>query len=126
MHMKAAIFSVIALFGTAWLFWAGYQGIDGGFLEGGQDEESERPRHQDARREHDTVRAISQRGDILSLEQILRRAGEQHAGRLLESELEQKNGAYVYEIELVDGQGRVWEMKFDARTGEMLKETQGD
>ena len=30
------------------------------------------------------------------------------------------------EVELVDEQGRVWEMKFDARTGEILREKQGD
>ena len=77
-------------------------------------------------REHDAVRAIKQRGDILSLDQILRDARAQHAGRVLESELEQKDGRYVYEVELVDDQGRVWEMKFDAGTGEVLREGQGD
>ena len=74
----------------------------------------------------EAVRPVTQRAGILSLDQILRKADEQHAGRVLESELERKNGRDVYEVEVVDDQGRVWEMKFDARTGEVLTETQGD
>jgi uncharacterized membrane protein YkoI len=126
MNMKAAIFSAIAIIATAWLLWAGYQGVDGTQREHEEDEATEQLEEQHAEREHDAVRAIKQRGDILSLDQILSKANGRHAGRVLESELEQKDGRYVYEVELVDEQARVWEMKFDARTGEVLKDAQED
>jgi uncharacterized membrane protein YkoI len=126
MNSRVAIFSAIAILGTAWLLWSGYQGMDSKQQGHKEDDEAEQVEEQHATREHDAVRAIKQRGDILSLDQILRDARGQHAGRVLESELEQKDGRYVYEVELVDDQGRVWEMKFDARTGEVLREKQGD
>ncbi len=36
-------------------------------------------------------------------------------------ELEHKQGRLVYELELLDEQGRVWEFYFDAASGEMIK-----
>ncbi len=126
MTIKAAIFSAIAILGTACLLWIGYQGMDSRERGHEEDEETEQLGEQPGMPEHDAVRAIRQRGDILSLDRILQEARGQHAGHVLESELKHKDGRYVYEVELVDDQGRVREMKFDARTGEVLKEKQGD
>jgi uncharacterized membrane protein YkoI len=126
MHIKAAIFSAIAIVGTAWLVWAGYQGVNGLQRGHGDGHEAEQAGVGEAEHDPEAVRPVKQRGDILSLEQILRKADAQHEGHVLESELERKDGRDVYEVEVVDDQGRVWEMKFDARTGEVLKETQGD
>lgn len=123
---KAVLFSAIVILGTAWLLWAGYRGMS---IDQREDEDTEEPEGVEERplpREHDQVRALQQRGDILSLEQILKGARSLPAGRVLESELEQENGRYLYEVELVDDQGRVWEMRFDAKTGEILRERQGD
>lgn len=76
---------------------------------------------------HDEVRRLQQEGDILSLEHILQQARQQHAGgRVLETELEHERGRYVYEVELLDEHGQVWEMKLDAQTGEMLRQEQED
>jgi uncharacterized membrane protein YkoI len=126
MNIKAAIYSAIAVLGTASLLWVGYQGMDSQQQGHEEDDETEQVGERPGMREHDAVRAIRQRGDILSLDRILQKARGQHGGRVLESELEEKDGRYVYEVELVDDQGRVREMKFDARTGEVLKEKQGD
>jgi hypothetical protein len=126
MNGKAAIISAIAIVGTAWLLWAGYQGMGTERREYGDTREPEGVEEPPARRDHDRARAIQQHGEILSLERILRGARARHSGRLLESELEETDGRYIYEVELVDEQGRVWEMKLDARTGEILKEAQGD
>ena len=126
MNIKAAIFSAIAVLGTVCLLWVGYQGMDSQQREHEEDEETEQVGERPEMHEHDAVRAIKQRGDILSLDRILQEARGQHPGRVLESELEEKDGRYVYEVELVDDQGRVREMKFDASTGEVLKEKQGD
>jgi uncharacterized membrane protein YkoI len=123
MNIKAAIFSTIAIVGTAWLLWASYQGINGLQHERG-DDEAEEYGVGETGHEQDSVRRMQQHGDILPLEQILRKADEQHAGRVLESELERNDGDYVYDVEVVDDQGRVWEMRFDARSGEVLNQEQ--
>jgi uncharacterized membrane protein YkoI len=126
MNMKTAIFSVIAIVGTAWLLWAGYQGMNGLQREHLDDDDADQVSRRESQHEQNAVRFVERHGDILSLDQILRKADAQHAGRVLESELGQKNGRYVYEVEVVDDAGRVWEMKFDARTGEVLKEKPED
>ena len=74
------------------------------------------------RRDHDDARALRERGAIVPLEEILRAATAQHPGRVVDVELEPKGGAYVYEIELLDAAGEVWELKYDAGTGALLKE----
>jgi uncharacterized membrane protein YkoI len=76
--------------------------------------------------DHVRARALSQRGEILSLERIAALAKARHPGKLIDIELERKRGLWIYEVELLDDQGRVWEMKLDARTGELLKLEQDD
>ena len=41
---------------------------------------------------------------------------------MLETELEQKRGGYIYEVEMLDDNGEVWELKFDAASGELLEQ----
>ena len=38
--------------------------------------------------------------------------------RAPETELELKKGNYIYEVEILDGAGKVWELKLNAKTGE--------
>lgn len=78
------------------------------------------------REDQDEVRALKDMGDILSLEQVMERVRAQHDGRILEAELEREDGRYVYEIELLDEQGRVREMYYDAKNGEALTSGYGD
>lgn len=75
---------------------------------------------------HDDARRLSQAGDIRPLEQILELAQRAHPGRALEAELERKAGRYVYEIKIADRQGTVWKMKYDAKTGELIKDRKDD
>ena len=42
-------------------------------------------------------------------------------GGVLETELERVSDGYIYEIELVDDSGQVWELKLDASSGELLQ-----
>ena len=67
------------------------------------------------------ARALSQRGDILPLEKIAEHARAAKLGKLIDIELEQKHGRWIYEAEVLDETGRVWELKLDARTGSVLK-----
>ena len=68
-----------------------------------------------------TARKLKASGQILSLEKILEKAKAVKPGKVLETELEFKNDLYFYEIELLDSQGIVWEIKFDAKTGKLIK-----
>ncbi|HEX4916702.1 MAG TPA: PepSY domain-containing protein [Limnobacter sp.] len=72
------------------------------------------------------IRQLQRTGQILPLEQILRKAREVHPGRVLDVDLDKNHGRYIYEIELLDPQGRVWEMELDARTGQLLDLEQDD
>lgn len=75
---------------------------------------------------HDDARALHKAGDIVSLETVLASLRDIKQGRVIETELEEKHGRYVYELELVDTEGKVWEYYFDAKTGELLESEQED
>ena len=69
----------------------------------------------------DRVRALVERGEILPLEEILKRNELNTGGRIIEIELERKRGAYVYEIKVLRPDGRYRELKIDARTGAIVE-----
>jgi len=74
--------------------------------------------------DHLKARQLVQEGTILPLEQIIELTKLQHPGRILEVEFEQEHDRYVYEIELVDEKGQVWELEYDAETGELIEKEQ--
>ncbi len=70
----------------------------------------------------DRIRQLQQSGQILPLEKILLKANQYRAGRFLESELEvDKLGRYIYEIEILDSKGVVWEIKLNASNGDFIE-----
>lgn len=74
--------------------------------------------------DHVEARRLMRAGTILPLEAIIESIQKQQPGRILEVELEREHGRYIYEIDLLDGAGVVWEMKVDAITGKPLKTEQ--
>lgn len=77
--------------------------------------------------EQDDVLRLRTQGVIVSLEDLLQLALQRYPGaRLLEAELEDEDGKYVYEVELLTGVGAVRELEFDARSGELLKDEEED
>ncbi|HEY9269012.1 MAG TPA: PepSY domain-containing protein [Methylotenera sp.] len=68
-----------------------------------------------------TARKLSEAGLILPLEKINKAAKNIKAGKILETELELKNGVYIYEVEILDDKSQVWELKLDAKTGKLIK-----
>ena len=76
--------------------------------------------------DHEAARALREAGEILPLEKVLDTAFAQHTGQVLEIELEQEDGRFVYEVEILDDAGVVWKMFLDARTGEMLETEEYD
>ncbi len=71
--------------------------------------------------DHLKARALVEVGSILPLEQILKRVAIDHPGHILEVEFEVERGRYLYEIELVDKKGLVWELEYDAQSGQLIE-----
>ncbi len=67
------------------------------------------------------ARKLFESGQILSLEKIIESAKALKPGDFLEIELERKRDFYVYEVEILDSDGQVWELKFNAQTGELIE-----
>jgi uncharacterized membrane protein YkoI len=73
--------------------------------------------------DQDEALRLRREGLILPLESLLQRAMERHPGaRLLEAELEEEDGIYSYEIELLTADGVARELELDARDGRLLKD----
>jgi uncharacterized membrane protein YkoI len=66
------------------------------------------------------ARHLTRIGEILPLQEILKSIQSERRGRVLEVELERKGPRYVYEIEILDEQGVVWEYKVDAVNGQIV------
>ncbi|MBB6093589.1 putative membrane protein YkoI [Povalibacter uvarum] len=75
----------------------------------------------DKKREHDAIRSALQRGEALPLTRILSIAQQAVPGDVIEVEIETKKDALIYEIKVLTANGRVREVKIDARTGSILK-----
>lgn len=75
--------------------------------------------------DHDRARQALQAGEILPLDRILAVVAKTHPGQILEVELDQKhsNGGKIwrYEIKGIAADGRLFKLKIDARTGEILQ-----
>lgn len=61
-------------------------------------------------------------GRILSLDQLLAMHRDRLRGRLLDVEVERKRGRIIYELETIDDNGVIREIKLDAASGEWLEE----
>jgi len=66
------------------------------------------------------VQRAQKAGEVLPQEQIIQRAKAQHPGNVTEIELDHERGRYVYEVDITDDAGTKTEMKFDAKTGELI------
>lgn len=77
--------------------------------------------------DQDEAKVLRQQGIILPLEQILQAAQSLHQGRVIKVELEKKKrGRYVYEVEIADDHGQVWEMEFNASDATLLSQERED
>jgi cytochrome b len=55
---------------------------------------------------------------LLPLETVIDKAKKLHEGEVIEAEFISIKGQDLYEVEILDEGGKVWEMFFDAKTGE--------
>lgn len=95
------------------------QGDRGGEGRGHDEDRHESREYGDDRRE---AAELYQRGEIRGLDSLLDQARLQHPGRVLEAELKDKAGRRYYEVEILGEDGEVWEMRYDAASGELIKE----
>lgn len=70
---------------------------------------------------HSEARMLRESGKILPLETIIEKSKAFRQGEVIDTELEREKGMLVYEIEILDDQGRVWELEFDATNGDLLE-----
>ena len=74
-----------------------------------------------AQDDHERAKRLKDAGEIIPLEKILDTVREDHRGRLLEVALRDEQGRLIYEVEIVDAQGVVWYLHYDARHGTLLR-----
>lgn len=74
----------------------------------------------DDRHDHDRARAAVQAGEVLPLRQVLEALRRTEPGEVLEVELEQDAGRWVYELKLLRPDGTLRRLKVDARTAAVL------
>jgi len=70
--------------------------------------------------DYEFARDAVERGEILSLAEVLARLQDSHPGRVVEVELEQDDDMLIYEVELVTRDGRLIEVEIDAATGRIV------
>lgn len=76
--------------------------------------------------EQQRARDLVEQGQILPLTEIIAHARTAQPGRILEVELKRKRDVWLYELEILDAQGQVWELLLDAGTGNVLKRKRED
>lgn len=67
------------------------------------------------------ARQLLKEGKIMPLQEILSKAKVIKPGQVIETDLEKDDGRYIYELEILDEQGQVWELELDAQTGEFVE-----
>lgn len=72
------------------------------------------------------ARDLVERGEILPLTTIITNTRAAQPGRILEVELKRKRDVWLYDLEVLDAQGQIWELLLDARTGEVLQRKRED
>ncbi|MBT0962851.1 PepSY domain-containing protein [Denitromonas iodatirespirans] len=71
--------------------------------------------------DHDRARRALDAGQVLPLPAILTRVAQDYPGKVLEVELEDEDMRWIYEIKLVQPDGRLLKLEVDAADARILK-----
>jgi len=71
--------------------------------------------------DQDRARAAVQAGQVLPLRTVLERLERDQPGQVLEVELEQEDGRWVYEVRLLQAGGRLVKLELDAARGDVIQ-----
>lgn len=69
---------------------------------------------------------LMEEGKIQSFEHLNEKALELQPGTILETELEEESGRYVYKVDIRNADGEEWQIELDASNAEVLKNSQDD
>ena len=75
----------------------------------------------DGGHDHDRARQALEQGQVLALRTVLDRIEREYQGQALKVEFEQDDGRFIYEIRLLQRDGRLVKLKVDAVDGRVLK-----
>jgi uncharacterized membrane protein YkoI len=76
------------------------------------------PAHADS--EQDRARAAVDAGDVKPLGQILRSVRQKYKGQVLDSQLLDQGGRWVYRVRLLTQDGKVLDIGVDGKSGQIL------
>ncbi len=74
-----------------------------------------------SRDDQERARQAVQSGQVLALGDVLMRLERERPGQVMKVELEQDHGVWIYEIKLLQPDGRLVKLKLDARTAQVLR-----
>jgi len=66
------------------------------------------------------IQQLSESGEILSMQTLLKHVRPHIRGRIIETALEHEHGRLLYEVEYLDAAGVIHEVYFDARDGTLI------
>lgn len=75
----------------------------------------------DGKGDHNRARAALAAGAIRPLADILVEVERRWVGQVIDTELEEDDGRWVYEFKLLPPSGRIFKLELDATTGALLK-----
>ena len=67
------------------------------------------------------IRDLRRSGQLVSLESLIVQVRNDYPGEIIEIELDDEDGRYIYEVEVIAEDGSEIELEIDASTGEVLK-----
>lgn len=77
--------------------------------------------------DHDEVLELRRSGTLLAFEKVVALiSGRYPDSQILDVELEDEDGIYLYEIEILTSDKRIRELEIDARTGAILEDELDD
>ena len=71
--------------------------------------------------DHELARDALQQGRVLPLRQVLDKIEREYQGQVLKVEFEHDDGRFIYEIRLLQQDGRMAKLKIDAVDGRVLQ-----
>lgn len=72
-------------------------------------------------RDHELARQALEQGQVLPLREVLDRVEQQYGGQVLKIEFEREDRRFIYEIRLLQDDGRMAKLEVDATNGRVLK-----
>lgn len=79
------------------------------------------PLYADDHGDHELARQALERGQVLPLRTVLEKVEREYQGQVLKVEFEHDDGRFIYEIRLLQNDGRMAKLYVDAMDGQVLK-----